>query len=83
VLRRLRADLRRPFPAEVPFLSVYSPQDQVVDWRRTLAPAARHRPVPTTHSGLLRSEESLSAITEEIGTLLHEPLATAPTAART
>jgi len=79
----LRTDLRRPFPAEVPFLSVYSPQDQVVDWRSTLDPAARHRPVRTTHSGLLWSEESLSVITEEIGTLLDEPHAIEPTAART
>jgi triacylglycerol lipase len=80
---RFRADLRRPFPAEVRFLSVYSPQDQVVDWRSTLDPAARHQPVPTTHSGLLWSAESLSVITEEIGTLLDEPLATEPTTART
>jgi hypothetical protein len=80
---RFRADLRRSFPAEVPFLSVYSPQDQVVDWRSTLDPAARHRPVPTTHSGLLWSAESLSVITEEIGTLHDELLAAEPTAART
>jgi len=78
-----RTDLRRPFPAEVPFLSVYSTQDQVVDWRSTLDPAARHRPVRSTHGGLLWSEESLSVITEEIGALFDEPHASEPTAART
>jgi len=62
---------------------VYSRQDQVVDWRSTLDPAARHRSVPTTHGGLLWSPESLSVITEEIATLLDEPQATEPAAART
>jgi pimeloyl-ACP methyl ester carboxylesterase len=67
---RFRTDLQRPFPSEVPFLSVYSPDDQVVDWRSTLDPAARHRSVAATHAGLLWSSESLSAIAEEIGSLV-------------
>jgi pimeloyl-ACP methyl ester carboxylesterase len=70
-----RTDLQRPFPREVPFLSVHSPYDHVVDWRSTLDPAARHRAIPTTHAGMLWSAESLSVITEEIGMLLNEPLA--------
>jgi triacylglycerol lipase len=65
-----RTDLHRPFPTEVPFLSVYSPNDQVVDWRSTLDPAARHRSVTTTHAGMLWSPEILFAITEEIRTVL-------------
>jgi hypothetical protein len=59
---------------------VYSTQDQVVDWRSTLDPAARHRSVPTTHAGLLWSPESLSAITEEIRTLLNGETTAARTA---
>jgi pimeloyl-ACP methyl ester carboxylesterase len=78
-----RTDLRRPFPSGIPFLNVYSPHDQVVDWRSTLDPAARHRSVSTTHAGLLWSPESLSVITEEIGTVLDGPLAGEPVAART
>jgi triacylglycerol lipase len=66
-----RIDLQRPFPREVPFLSVYSPYDQVVDWRSTLDPAARHRSVSATHAGLLWSPESHSVIAEEIRTLVH------------
>jgi len=78
---RFPTHLQRPFPSEVPFLSVYSPYDQVVDWRSTLDPAARHRSVPTTHAGLLWSAESLSVISEEIGMLLDEPLTGEPRAA--
>jgi pimeloyl-ACP methyl ester carboxylesterase len=66
-----RMDLQRPFPPEVPFLSVYSPYDQVVDWRSTLDPAARHRSISATHAGLLWSPESLSVVAEEIRALLH------------
>jgi triacylglycerol lipase len=78
---RFRTDLQRLFPSEVPFLSVYSPRDQIVDWRSALDPAARHRSVPTTHAGMLWSAESLSVITEEICRLLDEPLAGEPQAA--
>ena len=67
---RFRTDLQRPFPSEIPFLSVYSPHDQVVDWRSTIDPAARHRSVTTTHAGMLWSPEILSVITEEIRTVL-------------
>jgi triacylglycerol lipase len=76
---RFRTDLYRPFPSKVPFLSVHSPHDHVVDWRSTLDPAARHRSVRTTHSGMLWYPESLSVITEEIRTLLRGELAPAGT----
>jgi triacylglycerol lipase len=66
-----RMDLQRPFPSHVPFLSVYSPHDQVVDWRSTLDPEARHRSVSGTHAGLLWSPESHSVVAEEIRALLH------------
>jgi triacylglycerol lipase len=75
---RFRADLLRPFPSKVPFLSVHSPHDHVVDWRSTIDPAARHRSVSTTHSGLLWYPESLSVIAQEIRTLLRGEPAPSP-----
>jgi hypothetical protein len=75
-----RTDLHGPFPGEVSFLSVYSPLDQVVDWRSALDPAARHRSVATTHSGLLWSPESISAVADEIRILLGNETTAARTA---
>ena len=58
--RTLREDLTKPFPPDIPFLSVFSHTDQVVDWRSSLDPGARHRHVPTTHVGLLYAFDVLS-----------------------
>jgi triacylglycerol lipase len=67
--RRFRADLRAPFPATVPFLSVYSRQDGLVDWRSCLDPSARHRAVTASHSGLLCSPEVLQVLVQELAAL--------------
>jgi len=66
----LRRDIAGPFPAEVPFLSLYSRDDKVVDWRSCLDPAARLRHVSATHGGLLWSPVSLRAITEELASIV-------------
>jgi pimeloyl-ACP methyl ester carboxylesterase len=50
--RRLRAELTEPVVA-VPFLSVYSRNDRVVDWRSSLDPWARHAEVGSSHCGML------------------------------
>jgi pimeloyl-ACP methyl ester carboxylesterase len=64
--RALRQDLAAPFPAGVPFVSVYSRDDQVVDWRSSLDPAARHRHVATTHTGLIASAAAFDVIADEL-----------------
>ncbi|WP_436501797.1 esterase/lipase family protein [Actinokineospora sp. HUAS TT18] len=62
----LRADLVGPFPRSVPFTSVYSRSDGIVDWRSSRDPAARHREVETTHGGLIWDPVSLHAIADEL-----------------
>jgi pimeloyl-ACP methyl ester carboxylesterase len=67
--RPLRRDLTATFPRDVAFLSVFSKQDRLVDWRSTLDPAARHREVHTTHGGLVCAPEVFGVLAEEIGRL--------------
>jgi triacylglycerol lipase len=67
--RSLRADLTAPLPERLPHLVVYSQQDEVVDWRSCLEPAARHRAVTATHSGMLRSAEVLQILAAELAAL--------------
>lgn len=44
--------LESPWPAGLPFLSIYSRQDGVVDWRSCLDPAADHIEVRSSHNGM-------------------------------
>ncbi len=74
--RRLREDLISPFPSQVPFVSIYSREDRIVDWRSCLDPDARHREVRTTHGGLLCSEVALTAVAEELHRVLEGSAAT-------
>lgn len=67
--RRMREDIGGAFPVSVPFVSVYSREDGVVDWRASLDPAARNREVHTTHSGLILAPETLRVLGEEIDLL--------------
>jgi triacylglycerol lipase len=71
--KRLRDDLSGPFPADVPFVSVFSRSDGVVDWRASLDPAARHVEVGCTHAGLISDPSALAVIGEELRTLHREP----------
>jgi len=69
--RPLREDLSGPFPADVPFVSVYSQQDEVVPWQASLDPAARHREVATTHSGLIASPVAFQVLAQELALLVN------------
>jgi len=64
--RRLREDLSAPSSPQVPFVSIYSRDDRVVDWRSCADPEARHREVRTTHAGLVSSTAALTAVAEEL-----------------
>lgn len=68
--RLLRDDLVGPFPDEVPFVSVFSRQDDVVPWQASLDPAARHREVDTTHGGLIASPDAFQVLAEELALLV-------------
>ncbi|MET0740533.1 MAG: alpha/beta fold hydrolase [Candidatus Nanopelagicales bacterium] len=64
--RTLRDDLLAPFPQGVPYLSVYSRRDAIVDWRSCLDPAARHLEVDASHIGLINSAGALEVVAQEI-----------------
>ncbi|MFF0341648.1 esterase/lipase family protein [Kribbella sp. NPDC004875] len=49
---RTSALLESPWPTGLPFVSVYSQHDGVVDWRSCLDPAAEHVEVISTHNGM-------------------------------
>lgn len=49
---RARADLAAPWPNDIPFTSVYSRSDGIVDWRACLDPHARHVEVRSSHIGM-------------------------------
>lgn len=74
--RQLRADLTAPFPTQVPFVSIYSQSDSVVDWRASLDPAARHVEVHSTHGGLISDPAIFTVLCEELRAL--HPLALTP-----
>lgn len=49
---RVAAELATPFPAGVPYLSVYSRNDAIIDWHTCLDPAAELVEVPCSHTGM-------------------------------
>lgn len=71
--RALRADLTGPFPATVPFLSVYSRDDEAVPWATSLDPAARHREISATHRGLIASSAAFDLLAQELIVLVDRP----------
>lgn len=56
------SDLFSPFPTEVPWASIYSKLDGVVEWQACLDPGATPVEVDTSHGGLLASISSYRAI---------------------
>jgi hypothetical protein len=70
--RPLRDDLMGPFPEHVPFLSVFSRQDEVVLWEASLDPAARHREICTTHRGLITSPAAFQLLAQELTLLANQ-----------
>jgi pimeloyl-ACP methyl ester carboxylesterase len=48
----LRESLRAPLPDDVGYVSIYSRNDGIVDWRACLDPGARHVEVDATHLGM-------------------------------
>ena len=55
-----------PLASELPFLSIYSRSDGIVDWRSCLDPAARHVEVDSSHCGMAFNVEVLRAIGAEL-----------------
>lgn len=55
-------DRFRPFPEEIEFVSIYSRNDGIVDWRACLDPAATLVQVSASHTGLINSVAGVRAI---------------------
>jgi triacylglycerol lipase len=66
---RFEADRTRPFPREVPFVSVFSRSDGFMDWRLSLDPAAEPVEVDCTHLGLAASVPAYQAIASALDRL--------------
>lgn len=67
--QRYLADLAAPFPAGVPFVSIYSHSDGYLDRRHCLDAAAEHVEVDCTHLGLTGSIPAFTAIAAALSRL--------------
>jgi pimeloyl-ACP methyl ester carboxylesterase len=61
---RIAAELDQPFPAGVPYLSIYTEADAIIDWRTCLDPAAELVQVRTSHTGMATDPRVLRTIGE-------------------
>lgn len=57
-----RDTLMGPWPADLPFVSIYSRRDGIVDWRACLDPAAEHVEVDASHCGMAAHRGTYEAI---------------------
>lgn len=55
-----------PFPDQVDFISIYSRNDGIVDWRASVDPAATSVEVSASHGGLINSVSGVEAIAEAL-----------------
>jgi triacylglycerol lipase len=65
-----RTALRAPFPPGMPYTSIYSRTDGIVDWRACLDPAAEHVEVRSSHLGMGLN----AAVYEHIARALDPPV---------
>jgi triacylglycerol lipase len=63
----LRAQSEQPMPDGLPFVSVYSRSDGIVDWRSCLHPDAVHVEVEASHCGMAVNAGVYRAIAEALG----------------
>jgi pimeloyl-ACP methyl ester carboxylesterase len=64
---RVADELDRPFPAGVPYLSVYSEADAIIDWRTCLDPAAEQVEVRTSHTAMATDASVLRLVVDRLG----------------
>jgi pimeloyl-ACP methyl ester carboxylesterase len=58
----VRRAAKRPFPASVDLVSIYSRSDAIVDWRACLDPAAEHVEVRASHIGMAVNAQVYAAV---------------------
>ena len=59
-------DQQLPFPVTIPYVSIWSRTDGLVDWRFCLDPAAHDIEVDATHLGICNSIEGATAVGEAL-----------------
>ncbi|MDQ4117991.1 MAG: alpha/beta hydrolase, partial [Actinomycetota bacterium] len=64
--REFRAQLRGPWPSDIPFTSIYSAADRVVPARASIDPAARNVEVPGSHIELLTGVSARAAVADAL-----------------
>lgn len=64
--RQFWQDLVAPFPGEVPYLSIYSRTDGIVNFESCLDPAARHLEIPSSHCGMAVNRHVFEAVLGEL-----------------
>jgi len=62
----VRREFEGPLPRDLPFLSIYSRSDGIVDWRTCLDPAARHVEVDSSHCGMALNADVWRVIAAEL-----------------
>src|SRR3954454_17828520 len=63
--------LTAPFPAQIPYVSVYSRRDWVVDWRACVDPAADNVEVDSSHVGMSVHPQVYELLGERLAALAH------------
>lgn len=66
---RIAAELDGPFP-ELPYTSVYTRADAIIDWRTCLDPAAETVEVGATHTGMGTDPAVLAIVAERLAALV-------------
>jgi triacylglycerol lipase len=64
--QRFREDMYADFPSGVGYVSIYSRNDGIVDWRACLDPAAEHVEIAASHCGMAVSAEAYRAIADAL-----------------
>jgi pimeloyl-ACP methyl ester carboxylesterase len=65
----LAEELNQPFPAHVPYVSVYSRRDWVVDWRACVDPDADNVEIDSSHVGMSVHSEVYGLLGERLAIL--------------
>jgi triacylglycerol lipase len=65
----LAEELDQPFPAHVPYVSIYSRSDWVVDWRACVDPDADNVEIDSSHVGMSVHPEVYGLIGERLAIL--------------
>ncbi len=61
--------LAQPFPAHVPYVSVYSRSDWVVDWRACVDPDAENVEIDSSHVGMSVHPRVYALLAERLAAL--------------